>query len=108
MIINQGVGRYTEDSSSTTTTTKTTTTAAAAVATTIITAKITTMSWTYNLTNTTLNCYMLSNRSVCPLVTTSNAFCVCSELLSYEKKLSYREDNDDDDGDNDADDNAMT
>ena len=51
---------------------------------------------------------MLSNRSVCPLVTTSNAFCVCSELLSYEKKLSYREDNDDDDGDNDADDNAMT
>ena len=52
----------------TATTTKTTTT------------KITTtMPWTCNLI---LSRYMLSNRSVCPLVTT---FCVCSELLTYEK-----------------------
>ena len=49
---------------------------------------------------------MLSNRSVYPLVTTSNASCVC--LLW--KKLSYEDDDDDDDddGDKDADENVMT
>ena len=48
--------------------------------TTTTTTKITTtMPRTCNLI---LSRYMLSNRSVCPLVTT---FCVCSELLTYEK-----------------------
>ena len=81
------------------TTTKTKNTATA----TTTTAKITTLPWTYNLT---LSRYMLSNRSVYPLVTTSNASCVC--LLW--KKLSYEDDDDDDDddGDKDADENVMT
>ena len=49
--------------------------------------------------------FILSNRSVCPLITTSNAFRVC--LLW--KKLSYEDDvDDDDDGDKDADENVMT